>query len=180
MVVILSAWFSWPWRCPDTVLVLWWSRYFMDRWKHFLPISFAFEGREAADRRSHPADWRDQRARNDQWASCPSAEELWEFCQDDCCKGPQVWSHGSSTNSPELASQHITFPSKWKCEYLLLPCDISKCVCGLRSERKERTECSWALKCFSSPESPDIICLCLSGHYYSPAFYNFSLFPVSY
>lgn len=35
-------------------------------WKHFLPFFFAFEGWEAADRRSHPADWRDQRARNDQ------------------------------------------------------------------------------------------------------------------
>lgn len=116
----------------------------------FSPFYLPFEGREAADRRSHPADWRDQRAGNDQRAGCSSAEELWEFCQDDRCKGPQVWSHGGSTSSPELASQHITFPSRWKCEYLLLPCDFLKCVCGLWSERKERTECSWVLKCFSS------------------------------
>lgn len=162
---IFSHCFSWPWRCPYTVSVLWWNRWFLYGLETLLAVLFAFEGREAADRRSHPADWRHQRARDEQWASGPSAEELWEFCQDDCRKGPQVGSHGGSTSSPELASQHIAFSSEWKCEYLLLPWDIFKDVCGLWSERKERTECSWALKCFSSLEFPDIICLCLSRHY---------------
>lgn len=151
MVVIFPGIFShWPWRCPCTVSVLWWNRYFVDGLETLFAIWFAFEGREAADRRPHPADWRDQRAGHDQWAGCPSAQELWEFCQDDRGQRPQVWIHGGSTSSPELASQHIAFPSKWKCEYLLLPWDVFKCVCGLWSERKERTESSLALKCFSS------------------------------
>lgn len=113
-------------------------------WKTILQFCL-FEGWEAPDRRSHLTDRRHQCARNDQRTSCPSAEELWELCEDDCCKRSQVWNYGVSTSSCKLASQHVTFLSKWKCKYLLFTSDILKCICGLQSE-KRRTECSGDLK----------------------------------
>lgn len=104
-----------------------------------------FEGWEAPDRRSHLTDRRHQRARNDQWTSCPSAEKLWELCEDDRCQRPKVWNYGDSTGSCELAGQHVTCLSKWKCKCLLSTSDILKYICGLWSERR-RTECSGDLK----------------------------------